>query len=184
MKMLYALVAAAAAALALAATPVSAAPVQFSAHLDGASEAPPNGSTAFGDARVTLDNTTFTVAVHVDFSGLTQPATAAHIHCCTAIPFTGVVGVFQGFPGFPSATAGTYDNVFTLTSARFATLFNGIEGGSAYVNIHNATFPGGEIRGFLIQEQPTLIPEPGTLVLVLAGFGLAGATIRRRRGAA
>ena len=179
MKMLSTLAAAAAASLALTALPAAASLVSFTtAHLDGASEAPPNGSTAFGNALVTLDDTAFTVAVHVVFSGLTQPATAAHIHCCTAIPFTGAIGVFQGFPGFPSATAGTYDNVFTLTSARFTTLFTGIEQGRAYVNIHDATFPGGEIRGFLV------VPEPGTLALVLAGFGLAGATTRRRRDAA
>ena len=178
MKMLSTLAAAAAASLALAALPAAASLVSFSTHLDGASEAPPNGSTAFGDALVTLDDAAFTVAVHVAFSGLTGgPATAAHIHCCTAAPFTGTIGVFQGFPGFPPATSGTYDNVFTLTSARFTTLFTGIEQGRAYVNIHDATFPGGEIRGFLI-------PEPGTLALVLAGLGLAGATARHRRGAA
>lgn len=176
MKMLSTLAAAAAASLALAALPAAASLVSFTAHLDGASEAPSNGSTAFGDALVTLDDTAFTVAVHVAFSGLTQPATAGHIHCCTAIPFTGVIGVFQGFTGFPNTTAGTYDNVFTLTSARFATLFTGIEQGRAYVNIHDATFPGGEIRGFLV-------PEPGTLALVLGGLGLAGAAARYRRGA-
>ena len=177
MKMLSTLAAAAVASLALAATPASALPVQFSAHLDGPSEALPNASTAFGDALVTLDDAASTVDVHVVFSGLTQPATAAHIHCCTAIPFTGAIGVFQGFPGFPSATAGTYDHLFTLSSASFATLLTGIEQGRAYVNIHDSTFPAGEIRGFLV-------PEPGTLALVLAGFGLAGATTRRRHDAA
>lgn len=184
MKILRTLATAAAALLALAALPTAASPVSFGAHLDGASEAPPNGSTAFGDALVTLDNTMFTVAVHLDFSGLTAPATAAHIHCCTATPFSGVIGVFLGFPAFPSATAGAYDNVFTLPSANFATLFNGIEEGRAYVNIHNVNFPGGEIRGFLIPAQLSSIPEPATLVLLLAGFGLAGTTTRRRRPAA
>ena len=177
MKMLSTLGAAAAVSLALAALPATASLISFSAHLNGASEAPPNGSTAFGDALVTLDDAAFTVTVHVAFSGLTQPATAGHIHCCTAIPFTGNVSVFQGFTGFPNTTAGTYDNVFTLTSARFTTLFTGIEQGRAYVNIHDATFPGGEIRGFLVSE-------PGTLALVLGGLGLAGTTARHRRGAA
>jgi hypothetical protein len=47
--------------------------------------------------------------------------------------------------------------------------------GTAYTNIHNAEFPGGEIRG---QITPT--PEPGTLLLL--GTGAAGmASLVRRR---
>jgi hypothetical protein len=46
----------------------------------------------------------------------------------------------------------------------------------AYVNIHNATFPGGEIRG-----QLDLAPEPTSLLLV--GTSALGALrlLRRRR---
>lgn len=172
---LPALLALAATSLALA-LPAAAAPQTFFARLDGPSEAMPNASTAFGGASVTLDDAALTAAVHVDFTGLTGgPATAAHIHCCTATPFTSVVGVFLGFPDFPNATLGTYDNLFTLAPGAFATLLAGIEDGRAYVNIHNATFPGGEIRGFLA------VPEPATTGLLAAGLGLAALARRRER---
>jgi len=158
--------------------------MQFAAHLDGASEANPTGSSAFGDALVTLDAAAFTVAVHVTFSGLSAPATAAHIHCCTTVPLTGTSAVFVGFPTvgapptFPQATSGTYDNTFTLASASFATLLTGIQDGKSYVNIHNSPFPLGEIRGFLAP-----VPEPVTLALMLGGLGLVGAVAGRRRAA-
>jgi hypothetical protein len=48
--------------------------------------------------------------------------------------------------------------------------------GMAYVNIHNSTFPGGEIRGFLA---PAATPEPATLTLL--GAGLLGAFGARKR---
>ncbi len=84
--------------------------------------------------------------------------------------------MFQGFPGFPNATSGTYDNLFTLSSGAFSTLLAGVESGRAYVNIHDATFPGGEIRGFLV-------PEPATTGLLAAGLGLVAVARRRRQEA-
>ena len=173
MKLLSTL-AATAASLAFA-MPAAAVSTLFAAHLDGASESPPNASPAFGEALVTLDDTVFTVAVHVTFSDLSAPASAAHIHCCTAVPSTGNIGVFVGLAGFPSATSGTYDNTFVLPSASFSSLLTGIQEDRSYVNIHSSTFPGGEIRGFL---QP--VPEPETWALMLGGLGLVGAAMRRK----
>ena len=163
-------IAAASLALSLQAT---AAPVTFGTTLSGANESPPNASTAFGAAQVTLDDALFSVQVHVDFSGLAAPASAAHIHCCTAVPGSGNVAVFLGLTGFPAATSGTYDRLFTLSSTNFATLLTGIEEGRAYVNLHHAPrFGAGEIRGFLV-------PEPGTLTLALGALALVGATKKR-----
>lgn len=171
------LLACTAAAFALA-LPAAAAPATFTAHLDGPSEATQNNSPALGSALVRFDDAAFTVAVHVDFSGLIGgPATAAHLHCCTAQPFAGAVGVAIGFPDFPNATSGIYDRLFTLSQPAFSTLLAGSEQGRAYVNIHNQVFPAGEIRGFLV-------PEPATTGLLAAGLGLAALTGRRRPKAA
>jgi hypothetical protein len=55
-----------------------------------------------------------------------------------------------------------------------AALIAGLNAGQAYVNIHDAEFPGGEIRG-------QLVPEPATwsfVGLALTGLALFG---RKRR---
>ena len=63
----------------------------------------------------------------------------------------------------------------TAASAE-AALFAGLNSGQAYLNLHTTAFPGGEIRG-----QFAAVPEPGTWALMITGFGLVGATLRRRR---
>jgi hypothetical protein len=56
-----------------------------------------------------------------------------------------------------------------------------LDGGLMYMNIHDATFPGGEIRG---QLDP-VVPEPATIGLIGFGFALCalGVAARRRRTA-
>ena len=177
----------------MAALPAAALQTTFVTTLTGAGENPANASTATGSAVIVFDDVLLTMNVSTTFAGLTGgAATAAHIHCCAAPPAN--VGVAVGFTGFPAATSGTYNNVFNLASSgfnagflaanggnapsAFAALLNGVKGGQAYVNIHNATFPGGEIRGFLAP-----IPEPETYALMLAGLAAVGLVTRRRRAA-
>ena len=194
-RVLYASLAAAA----LFAAPVTAnaAILVYQAVLNGPSESPPNASPGTGFAIVTIDNVANTININDSFSGLTSGTTASHIHCCTTVPLTGtaiVATTTPNFPGFPlGVTSGTFNNTFDLTSTSSynsafitanggttataeAALLAGIAAGQAYLNIHTGQFPGGEIRGFL-----TAVPEPATWAMLITGFGLVGAMMRRRR---
>lgn len=164
-----------------------------SATLNGGSETPPTVSTATGSVTVLLDGNLLEVIL--SFSGLIGgPAEAAHIHCCTP-PGTNAM-VALPFTGFPVATSGTYTNTFDLTDSSVyaptfltdsggtaanaeATLLAGIDGGEAYVNIHDANFPGGEIRGFITPPSSS-VPEPSTAPVLAAALGGLLFAIRRR----
>jgi len=183
--------------LLLMATGAQAVPTFFFTGLSGANEAPPNASPGTGYATVLFDTAVHTMEVNVSFSGLLGPNTAAHIHCCTAVPGVGTGGVATSVPtftGFPSGTlAGVYSHIFDMTLASSynpaflnnginlgstataeMTLYNGMLAGTEYLNIHTTVVGSGEIRGFL------KVPEP--LTLSLFGAGLAGmATLRRRQ---
>ena len=175
-------------AFALASSSAHAATV-FSATLLGSNETPPNASTATGTALVTLSGDTLSVTE--TFSGLVGgAASAAHIHCCDPPGIAAIVAV--PFTGFPSATSGTYSNSFDLTLAATynpafitnnggtvgsaeAVLIAGLDSGLAYVNIHDAVFPSGEIRGQLET------PLPATLPLLASGLGALGMLGWRRK---
>jgi hypothetical protein len=179
-------------------TNATAAPIVYTANLDGPSESPTNASPGTGFATVTLDLALHTLVVDVTFSGLTGTTTASHIHAATAVPGTGTAGVATQTPtfaGFPlGVTSGTYHNTFDLTldstynpafetanggtaAGAEAALAGALADGKAYLNIHSSTFAGGEIRGFLA------IPEPATMgLIVIGGLAVVVMTRKSRRG--
>jgi hypothetical protein len=174
---------------------VHAAPIEYVAYLDGASEAPPNASPGSGFAKIVFDIDANTMHVQVAFSGLVGLTTASHIHAATASPGTGTAGVATQTPtftGFPSGvTSGTYDHVFdTSLTSTYNQAFINAHGGTAlgaeaalaealateraYFNIHTSVFPAGEIRGFL---KPVPVPP----AIFLLGTGLTGLVLIRRK---
>lgn len=182
-----------AAALSLAG-PVEAA-TYFKATLLGANENPPIVSPGSGTAFLTLDGDLLTI--NITFQDLLGTTVASHIHCCATEPTNaGVATPVPTFPGFPlGVTSGSYLQTFDLTllssynpafvtnnggtalSARNA-FVAGLTSNKAYLNVHTTSFPPGEIRG-----QLAVVPEPQTWALMIVGFGLVGAAIRRRRPA-
>lgn len=99
-------------------------------------------SSGKGSATATLDTATKVLSWTVDYSGLSGPASAAHIHgpadpganAGIVVPFTGNV-------------ASPIKGSATLTDAQIAQL----EAGKWYVNIHTEANKGGEIRGQLVR---------------------------------
>ncbi|MDB5944427.1 MAG: hypothetical protein JWQ13_3993 [Ramlibacter sp.] len=114
----------------------------FETSLSPTQEVPPaTASSASGAAEVQFNENSNKLTWKVTYSGLTGPATGAHIHgpapvgqnAPVVIPFTGDLNA-QPIMGET-----------TITPAQYADLAAGLY----YVNIHSARFPGGEIRGQL-----------------------------------
>ncbi len=128
----------------LTAGPAAATAQTFTVTMSGLQEVPANASTATGLASVVLNAAETTITVNASWTGLSSNATAGHIHG-PAAPGVNAAVIFP-FAGVPAATSGSIPaQVFAITAAQVADL----KAGLYYVNIHNATFPGGEIRAQL-----------------------------------
>jgi hypothetical protein len=160
------------------------------ATLTGSQEVPANASTATGSGVLIFNTAANTLQLTQTFSGLIGGLpTGAHIH----VGPPGVNGpiifdfITAGNPlNFPIATSGTFTTTFASNTPHFiprpaqgintfADAINAIGSGRAYLNIHNATFPGGEIRGNI-----QALPAPPALVL--AAIGAIGLLGLRRKG--
>jgi hypothetical protein len=144
----------------------------FQATLNGLGENPVNASTATGFGTVILNAAQTSITVNESWSGLIGgTATASHIHGPGAVGVN--APVLFPFSGVPAATSGSIpEQSFAITPTQVGYLF----AGTLYMNVHDATFPGGEIRGQLL-----LVPEPSTVALVGLGVGaIATRAIRRR----
>lgn len=176
------------------AVPAFAQSTTFRAVASGPAESPPNAS--FGSSLVTIEVIGTQLTVDAPFQDLTGTSTVAHVHCCTADPFTGVAPIAVPFTDFPtgvrsgsySATvaldeAASYDPAFLAANGgtaqgAYSALVDAMLANEAYVNIHSSVYPAGEIRGFVVAAP---IPEPGEWAML--GVGLAGLVWlgRRRR---
>ena len=144
----------------------------FNATLTGLGENPANASTGTGFGTVVLNAAQTSITVNESWTGLIGgPATASHIHGPGGVGTNAVV-LFP-FTGVPAATSGSIpQQTFAINAQQVGWLFSGF----LYMNVHDATFPGGEIRGQLL-----LVPEPSTVGLLALGVGGIALQAHRRR---
>ncbi len=142
---------------------------KVSARLESFQEVPSISSTASGSFRATIDDVAGTISYRLSYEGLSSNVRQAHIHfgqrsvngaisvflCQTStnVDPTGLApqcpqsGTVTGLLQAANMAAGT--TAQGITPGEFAELIAAIRGGVAYVNVHTATFGGGEIRGQL-----------------------------------
>lgn len=145
---------------------------------DGATNS--NGSgTATVNYNAAADDFTYTLS----WANLTGGATMAHIHY-GAVGVAGpiVIPFFMGLMPATNSISGTLTQADVTPAGGLNTIADvaqAIESGLAYVNVHTAQYPAGEIRGQLAVSS-SAVPEPASMgLLLLAGGALAFA--RRRK---
>ncbi len=127
--------------LALVLLAVTARAQNFTATIDAAQETPPNASPATGSATLVLDTAANTLSYNIMYSGLVATETAAHIHGFA--PPGMPAGVLHPLPaGNPKI------GVWNYSEAQEANIIAGL----TYINIHTMSFPGGEIRGQIVED--------------------------------
>ena len=145
----------------------------FTAFLSGDGERPQVTTGATGLGSFSLEGNTLTY--NITFSGLSAPATAAHIHGSTNT--TGSIGVIVPF-SVPAATSGTISGSTNLSDTIKASILSGL----TYANIHNTNHSSGEIRGQIgptqlkaalngANERPTPVVTSGTGSATLTRIG-------------
>ena len=127
--------------------------------LTGAQETPATPTSALGSMDVAYSKETRTLSYTVRWSGLTDSVMLMHIHGLAPTGFAApVVQTIVGTANtiFLQKTSGkfTFAKTGTLTGTLLAdgvlVKEQDILNGSYYMNIHTATYPGGEIRGQVI----------------------------------
>ena len=142
----------------------------FDLSLAGLNEVPPVASPATGILIGDYDDGTNILNIYLTFSGLIGTTTAAHIHGPAGPGVNGPVTIT--LVGFPLGVAsGTYANSFVLTPVQEADLIDGL----LYVNFHTVAFPGGEIRGQMIEgtlpdDNPGVTIPVSNWALLLGGL--------------
>jgi hypothetical protein len=129
------------AGLVVLAQPAIAAPISFKVDLNGAQQVPPVQTGATGKADMTYDPATRVLTWNLTYSGLSGPATMAHLHGPATAGKNGPPVVWLSEKGAP--VGNPIKGQATLTPEQAQQMM----AGEWYVNVHTQTNPGGEIRG-------------------------------------
>jgi hypothetical protein len=118
---------------------------QLTVSLTGVAERPnPVATSATGFGRLSIEGNVLTYTIN--FSDLSGPASAAHIHGPADPEHNAdvIIGL-----NFIAATSGALSGTLDLSTLS-ADQVNSIRTGNAYLNIHTLAHPDGEIRGQLV----------------------------------
>jgi hypothetical protein len=120
--------------------------ISYEVSLSGMEIVPATNSTGSGRVTVTLNKTTGDVTVTGTFTGLSAPATEAHIHGPAA---TGAIGpVLFPLTVTPDISGAVTGNA-PMNPAQMSEMLDRM----TYVDIHSTSFPEGEIRAQVVQTQ-------------------------------
>jgi hypothetical protein len=130
--------------------------------LTGYQEPPAVSSNAAGSFSAEIDEDAQLITFELTYTGLSSPATASHIHFGNRFTNGGVSAFLCGGGGKPGCPPGTTAEAIVtgaigasdvggpagqgIAAGEFDELVAAIRAGVTYVNVHNANFPGGEIR--------------------------------------
>lgn len=117
--------------------------LKFEADLSGANEVPPVMTDATGEAEITVEGNTLEYELEAEDI---ENVVAAHIHS-GAPGENGPVVVDLGVPGNCEVEVDEIECEASLAPANLNSVVADMQGGNAYVNVHTAQNPGGEIRG-------------------------------------
>ena len=123
----------------------AAAPIRFYANMTGGQEIPAVTTSSYGRAGFEFADS-LTSMSYIIRTNVSAP-TAAHIHCAPAGQ-NGPVGVtlqLRSATGHGTITKPDKNNACGWTTV--ADVMTAMQSGNAYINVHTAAFPTGEIRG-------------------------------------
>lgn len=120
-----------------------ATPMYFQSNLAGTQEVPATASRGTGVMTAKLYPDTRSLEYKLEYTGLSGPATAAHVHGPAAAGAN--AAVILPFKPVDTPISGAA----ILTDEQMAALIDG----KTYANVHTAANPGGEIRGQITRVQ-------------------------------
>lgn len=131
----------------------------FAGELAGSNQVPPNSSPARGTVIAAYDATTKTISLTGDYQKLSDTVTGAHIHVGPPGVNGPIIVPLTYSP--PNDSTGI---IFILNASYPDSVADDLLAGNMYVNVHNDSFPGGEIR---TQLTPTSGTETHAFIVPL-----------------
>ena len=111
--------------------------------VDGAQTVPPQASPGFANVRLTLDDVALTITFDGTFANLIGDMQDPAWHGPGA---PGVSGPYHAMIPFTGTTSGTFAGTFSVSAQQADEILQGLH----YIDLHTSAFPGGELRGQIV----------------------------------